>query len=245
MKLRALSFALAILCTTSAFAQTKPKPGSCYVGDILLNGDASRMTIDSTGVASLPCRLDFAPLMGGNTRGRENLLDVGAGEKLSSLNFDVSKLPNVVLQLDGVATRQLTVNPVFAFHKSSIFSMELAPDKTGENDLRVALIDKNNRFGLEVSVWNRFSRTSKVIGMTGVGRSNSFNLQLLKNRNVPGLKLLLTSERYTAQFSIDAELGARGMNGWHYGLLNDDSADNAVPYTWLMGDGPAPIIAVQ
>ena len=230
MKIKLLALALVALANINYSSALASDVGKCAMGGVRFEGDSSLFVTTSTGSEVLPCRVDTIPSPVGASRGRTNYGNNEAGGV-------VRLISGGTLTLVGIA--QPVTND--EFHKSSIFSMELEANPA-QSQVRVALVVRRGATSLEVTTLNQSTGAVENLGSTPVGRRGSFELALTQNPRIAGVQLTLTSGAVATTFTINQNLGPKGLNGWHYGLLNDISADNTVAYTWLMANGPKPTI---
>ena len=260
MKTKMIVLALALCAATAASATNGQAPdGICVLDGRNNDGDASLVVVSASDLKDIPCRADLVPRLeevsyrpspGGavveHLRGRTNYSneETGGGE---AIEFNTQGR-NFTLKLVGVVAASEQLEGV---HKSSIFGMELAAIPE-QRELRVALIEshgetssRKSKFQLDVTILNQWNGESSYIGTVPVASSSSFDLVLTKNSSQRGFNLILSSGAASTTFKIASELGVKGIHGWHFGLLNDVTADNAVPYTWLLAPGPKPLITVH
>ena len=236
MKFKLLVLALAALANVN-FSSALAGESRCTNGGVRFDGDASLFVTTSTGSDLLPCRVDSIPIQDGANRGRTNYGNNETGGIVPP-NSDATP-PNSGGTLTLVGIAQPAKND--EFHKSSIFSMELEANPE-QRLVRVALAVRRGATALEVTTLNQWTGVVENLGSLPVGRRGGFELALTQNPRISGVQLTLTSGEVSTTFTLNHNLGPKGLNGWHYGLLNDTSADNTVAYTWLMANGPMPTV---
>lgn len=183
---------------------------------------------------------DSVPSQLGAGRGRTNYGNNETGGVVRPNSDSPSPNSGGTLTLVGIA--QPVTND--EFHKSSIFSMELDANPA-QSQVRVALAVRRGATSLEVTTLNQWTGAVENLGSLPVAGGGGFELALVQNPRIAGVLLTLTSGRVATTFTINQNLGPKGLDGWHYGLLNDTSADNTVAYTWLMENGPKPTISAN
>jgi hypothetical protein len=232
MKFKLLVLAFASLANVNFSCALASDSGRCTQGGVLFEGDASLAVISSTGSTALPCRVDSNPSSIATTRGR------------TSYGVIVDRVARSIvggtLRLVGIA-QPVTNDEI---HKSSIFAMELEANPA-QSQVRVALVVRRGATSLEVTTLNQWTGDVEMLGSLPVERRGTFELALAQNPRIEGVQLTLTSGAVSTTFSLKQNLGSMGLNGWHYGLLEDTSADNTVAYTWLMANGPMPTITAN
>jgi hypothetical protein len=202
------------------------------LGGVSYDGDPTLMDIQSTNDINLPCRVSFTPHQD-NNRGRSNY---GSGTTDNTRSIAAGKL-----QLQGVAglSQGVLTNDNLS-HRSSIFGMALKTDGF-DRQLRVAIATENGKYRLEASITSEYSTVSMPLGELALAPNGGFGIGLEKSRR-GGIVLRLSAGGSEASYYVYEELAAKGLDGWSYGLLLDNTADNLAPYTWLMSHGPKPSV---
>lgn len=237
MKMKSLISALAATAFFVNGANAQSLQNNCQLGGVDTEGDATIASITSTGSDLVPCRLDLLLNPQAASRGRTNYSnqETGGGNRAEH-----DLISGGTLRISGIAQLPSDAER----HKSSIFSMELEPNPA-QSQLRVAIVFSRGAASLEVTQLNQWTGEVENLGSMPIARRGGFDLALVQSPRIAGLKLTLTSGAQSTTFTIDQNLGPKGLRGWRYGLLNDTSADNLVPYTWLMGHGPKPTITAN
>lgn len=258
VKTKLIVLALAVCFAAAANATDgQTADGICVLEGRHNDGDASLIVVSESGLKGFQCRADVVPRLddvsyrpspGGaiveQIRGRTNYSNEDTGGT-ALVDFKAQPGSFTTLKLVGVVAASHDLQGV---HKSSIFGMELAAIPA-QRELRVALIENvtsdPSKFQLEVTILNQWNGESSHIGTVPVASRSGFDLSVTKNSSQRGFNLILSSGAASTTFKIASELGVKGIHGWHFGLLNDVTADNAVPYTWLLAPGPKPLITVH
>lgn len=260
MKTKMTFLALALCVTAASNATNGQTPdGLCVLDGRHNDGDASLIVVSESGLKDFQCLANVVPQTetisnrpapGGQVveqyRGRTNYSNEETG---GTASIDANlQAGSQTLKLVGVVAASQSAHDM---HKSSIFGMELAAIPA-QRELRVALIESQDgvsndqsKFQLEVTILNQWNGESSLVGTVPVAARGSFDLTLAKNSAQRGIRLTLSSGAVSGTFKIASELGVKGIHGWHFGLLNDVTADNNVAYTWLLAPGPKPIITAQ